>query len=118
MIKTDDVHIKAIKELLPPIALLEKFPATEEISQSVAKSRNAIHNILSNNPDSNVTIFGYPSSGGSSSYSRMLSENRVYTVKMYLLGKGLEPSKTKVVLDEKRVTPPVDGVELIIRFPQ
>ena len=25
MIKTDDVRIKAIKELLPPIALLEKF---------------------------------------------------------------------------------------------
>ena len=47
-----------------------------------------------------------------------ISENRVYTVKMYLLGKGLEPFKIKVVLDEKRVTPPVDGVELIIRFPQ
>ncbi len=58
MIKTDDVHIKAIKELLPPIALLEKFPATEEVSQTVAKSRNAIHNILSNNDDRVLVIIG------------------------------------------------------------
>jgi 3-deoxy-7-phosphoheptulonate synthase len=58
MIKTDDVHIKAIKELLPPIALLEKFPATEEISQTVSKSRNAIHNILSNNDDRVLVIIG------------------------------------------------------------
>ena len=58
MIKTDDVHIKAIKELLPPIALLEKFPATEEISETVAGSRNAIHNILSNKDDRVLVIIG------------------------------------------------------------
>lgn len=91
---------------------------SNELSGPAIETLDRTYDILSNNPDSDVTIFGYPSSGGSSSYNRMLSENRVYTVKMYLLGKGLEPSKTKVVLDEKRVTPPVDGVELIIRFPQ
>jgi 3-deoxy-7-phosphoheptulonate synthase len=58
MIKTDDVHITAIKELLPPIALLEKFPATQEIKQTVFGSRNAISKILSNNDDRLLVIIG------------------------------------------------------------
>ena len=29
MQKVDDVRINQVKELLPPIAVLEKFPATE-----------------------------------------------------------------------------------------
>ncbi len=29
--QNDDVRIKQIKELLPPIALLEKFPATDKL---------------------------------------------------------------------------------------
>ena len=91
---------------------------SNELSGPAIETLDRTYDILSNNPDSDVTIFGYPASGGSSSYNRMLSENRVYTVKMYLLGKGLEPSKTKLVLDEKRLKPPADGVELIIRFPQ
>lgn len=58
MIKTDDVHIIAIKELLPPIALLEKFPATDEISRVVANSRHAISKILSNQDDRVLVIIG------------------------------------------------------------
>ncbi|MCP5079509.1 MAG: 3-deoxy-7-phosphoheptulonate synthase AroG [Psychromonas sp.] len=58
MIKTDDVHITAIKELLPPIALLEKFPATEEIKKTVSGSRQAISQILSNKDDRVLVIIG------------------------------------------------------------
>jgi len=58
MINTDDIHIKAIKELLPPIALLEKFPATEAISQTVAGSRKAISDILSDKDDRVLVIIG------------------------------------------------------------
>ena len=58
MIKTDDVHIKAIKELLPPIALLEKFPATQEIKKTVSESRHAISKILSNKDDRVLVIIG------------------------------------------------------------
>ncbi len=55
---TDDIHITAIKELLPPIALLEKFPATDEICETVANSRNAIHKILSQEDDRLLVIIG------------------------------------------------------------
>ncbi|MCW8997057.1 MAG: 3-deoxy-7-phosphoheptulonate synthase AroG [Psychromonas sp.] len=58
MINTDDLHIKAIKELLPPIALLEKFPTTKAVSKTVANARHAIHNILSNKDDRVLVIIG------------------------------------------------------------
>ncbi len=44
--QNDDLRIKEIKELLPPVALLEKFPSTVNAAETVAKTRNAIHNIL------------------------------------------------------------------------
>ncbi|STK07390.1 phospho-2-dehydro-3-deoxyheptonate aldolase [Escherichia coli] len=34
--QNDDLRIKEIKELLPPVALLEKFPATENAANTVA----------------------------------------------------------------------------------
>ncbi|AGH81570.1 phospho-2-dehydro-3-deoxyheptonate aldolase [Psychromonas sp. CNPT3] len=58
MINTDDTHIKAIKELLPPIALLEKFPNTNAISQTVAGSRRAISKILNAQDDRLLVIIG------------------------------------------------------------
>ncbi|MFT6347388.1 MAG: 3-deoxy-7-phosphoheptulonate synthase [Psychromonas sp.] len=58
MINTDDIHIKAIKELLPPIALLEKFPRTAAISATVSNSRAAIHNILTDQDDRVLVIIG------------------------------------------------------------
>jgi len=58
MINTDDIHIKAIKELLPPIALLEKFPITAAISKTVSDSRQAIHNILTDQDDRVLVVIG------------------------------------------------------------
>lgn len=44
--QNDDLRIKEIKELLPPVALFEKFPSTETAANTVAKARHAIHHIL------------------------------------------------------------------------
>lgn len=55
---TDDVRIKEIRELLPPIALLETFPATESIQNNVVKTRTAIHNILTKKDDRLLIIIG------------------------------------------------------------
>ena len=49
--QTDDVRIKEIKELLPPVAVLEKYPATETASSTVVESREAIHHILQGEDD-------------------------------------------------------------------
>ena len=56
--QTDDVRINKIKELLPPIALLERFPATERASKAVFEGREAIHNILHNNNDKLLVVIG------------------------------------------------------------
>lgn len=56
--QTDDVRISNIKELLPPIAVLEKFPATEKASETVYNARQAIHNILNDKDDRLLVVIG------------------------------------------------------------
>ena len=58
MFQTDDVRINKVKELLPPVAVLEKFPATETASSTTFESRTAIHNILEDKDDRLLVIVG------------------------------------------------------------
>ncbi|MEC5320025.1 3-deoxy-7-phosphoheptulonate synthase AroG [Brenneria populi subsp. brevivirga] len=56
--QNDDLRIKEIKELLPPVALLEKFPATDRAAETVSFTRTAIHKILNGNDDRLLVIIG------------------------------------------------------------
>ncbi|MGL5285735.1 MAG: 3-deoxy-7-phosphoheptulonate synthase AroG [Aeromonas sp.] len=56
--QTDDVRIQEIKELLPPVAVLEKFPATETASRTVYECRQAIHHILNGEDDRLLVVIG------------------------------------------------------------
>lgn len=56
--ENDDLRIKEIKELLPPVALLEKFPATEQVAKTVCQTRHAIHNILTGTDDRLLVVIG------------------------------------------------------------
>ena len=56
--QNDDLRIKEINELLPPVALLEKFPATENAANTVAHARKAIHQILKGNDDRLLVVIG------------------------------------------------------------
>ncbi len=56
--QTDDVRINQIKDLLPPIALLERFPSSENASKSVIAGREAIHNILEGEDDRLLVVIG------------------------------------------------------------
>lgn len=58
MYQTDDVRINKIKDLLPPIALLERFPASEKATQSVVSGRAAIHNIFNGKDDRLLVVIG------------------------------------------------------------
>ncbi|SHO56998.1 3-deoxy-7-phosphoheptulonate synthase AroG [Vibrio quintilis] len=58
MFQTDDVKIKRIKELLPPVAILEKFPATDVAASTTFNARKAIHNILNDKDDRLLVIIG------------------------------------------------------------
>ncbi|RXJ72282.1 3-deoxy-7-phosphoheptulonate synthase [Veronia nyctiphanis] len=56
--QTDDVRISEIKELLPPVAILERYPSSENASETVFKARQAIHNILNDKDDRLLVVVG------------------------------------------------------------
>ncbi|WP_035054706.1 3-deoxy-7-phosphoheptulonate synthase AroG [Andreprevotia chitinilytica] len=56
--QTDDVRIREIKELLPPIAVLEKYPVTETASAVAFETRQAIHRMLQGEDDRLLVIVG------------------------------------------------------------
>ena len=56
--QNDDLRIKEIKELLPPVALLEKFPATDKAAETVFQARQAIHQILHDEDDRLLVVIG------------------------------------------------------------
>ncbi len=58
MLPNDDLRIAEIKELLPPIALLERFPATEKAQKTVADARNHINQMLQSNDDRLLVVIG------------------------------------------------------------
>ncbi|MGL6312243.1 3-deoxy-7-phosphoheptulonate synthase AroG [Vibrio sp. WXL103] len=58
MFQTDDVRIDKVKELLPPVAVLEKFPATEIASKTTYNTRKNISNILKGQDDRLLVIIG------------------------------------------------------------
>ena len=49
--------------------------------------------VLKNNPDTNINIYGYTDSKGTDSYNLSLSDRRAAAVKTYLVSKGLASSR-------------------------
>ena len=56
--ETDDLRIKAIKQLLTPRELMEEIPATAEVAETVAAARSGIHRVLHNEDDRLVAVVG------------------------------------------------------------
>lgn len=56
--RNDDVRIADIRELLPPVALLERFPVTDSIAELVFNTRKSIHNILTHKDDRLLVVIG------------------------------------------------------------
>ncbi|PCJ48487.1 MAG: 3-deoxy-7-phosphoheptulonate synthase [Gammaproteobacteria bacterium] len=56
--QNDDNRIHKIKELLPPIALIERFPVTQKASETVFIARQAIHKMLQDESDRLLVIIG------------------------------------------------------------
>jgi len=56
--QTDDTRIDQIMELLPPVALMERYPLSATAEATVVDSRQAIHNILTDKDDRLLVIVG------------------------------------------------------------
>ncbi len=58
MFQTDELKNKKIKEHLPPVAVLEKVPATETASPTTFQVREAIHNMPQEKDDRWLVVIG------------------------------------------------------------
>lgn len=56
--KTDDLRIEKTMELLPPVALMERFPLSDAASETVFSCRQAIHNMLHDQDDRMLIVVG------------------------------------------------------------
>ncbi|PIE44030.1 MAG: 3-deoxy-7-phosphoheptulonate synthase [Gammaproteobacteria bacterium] len=56
--RTDDVRINDVKELLPPVALLEKYPTSKAAARTVFETRHSIHRILNDEDHRVLVIIG------------------------------------------------------------
>ncbi len=56
--RNDDIRIKEVKELLPPVAILERFPASDVVADTVFAARTAIHRILNGQDQRLLVIIG------------------------------------------------------------
>ena len=55
---TDDLRIEKTMELLPPVALMERFPISDAASETVFSCRQSIHNMLYDQDDRVLVIVG------------------------------------------------------------
>jgi outer membrane protein OmpA-like peptidoglycan-associated protein len=103
-----DKQAKEIKEILPgaevervgegiKVTLKENmvnFAFDSSDLQPLAKSNlDKLAQILINNPDTNINIYGHTDSKGTVQYNQGLSERRAASVKTYLVSKGVVASR-------------------------
>ncbi len=63
------------------------------LSPKAIEKLDRIYEILANNSAAKLTLNGYTDSIGTPSYNQMVSEIRAYSIKSYLSGKGIKPSR-------------------------
>ena len=58
LIKTDDIHIAAIKALMPPAVLIDKLPVSDEAAKLVQLSRQVLRDIFTGKDDRFSVVLG------------------------------------------------------------
>ena len=70
---------------------------SNELSEKAIGKLDRVAEIFIKNPKAEITLNGYSDSTGTASFNKMVSESRANSVKTYLIGKGVNPSKMKIV---------------------
>lgn len=58
MLRTDDLRIREMKELIPPSHLIREFPCTDKASETAGNSRSTLHRILHGQDDRLMVVIG------------------------------------------------------------
>ena len=87
-------NLQSAKERLADSAFYIFFEQnSNELSPKAIEKLDRIYEILANNSAAKLTLNGYSDSIGAPSYNQMVSEIRANSVKSYLSGKGIKPSR-------------------------
>jgi outer membrane protein OmpA-like peptidoglycan-associated protein len=83
---------------VPPAGVSIYFDSgSNELLESEHPKLDRIVSTLTTRPGAIVTLNGYADSTGPSDYNRMVSESRASTIKMYLVGKGVDAGRIRVI---------------------
>lgn len=66
---------------------------SSNLTSSAMANLDKLVQVLSNNPDTNINIYGYTDSKGSDTYNLSLSDRRAAAVKSYMMSKGIASSR-------------------------
>ena len=81
-----------------PLALTIYFAAnSNELRPSEIEKLDKVTETISQLPEARLILNGYSDSVGSSDYNLMIAESRASSVKLYLVGKGINPQRISVV---------------------
>jgi outer membrane protein OmpA-like peptidoglycan-associated protein len=93
LLELDEMRLKAAQMLADSHFYIFFEQNSNELSPKSIEKLDRIYNILTNNSDAKLTLNGYSDSSGAPSYNQMVSEVRASSVKSYLSGKGINPSR-------------------------
>ena len=89
----EEMRIKAAQMLADSVFYIFFEQNSNELSPKAIEKLDRIYEIMANNSAAKLTLNGYSDSIGALSYNKMVSEIRANSVKSYLIGKGIKPSR-------------------------
>jgi outer membrane protein OmpA-like peptidoglycan-associated protein len=88
---------KTFAEKYPPELTIYFETDSNALLQNEIVKLDAIAERLTRHPALKLTLNGYSDASGSKHYNRMISESRAMSVKMYLMGKGIDHLRIAIV---------------------
>ena len=95
--KESSTSIPGTTKQSPPERTIYFDQDSNELLKNEVLKLDKIAETLIRQPDLKVSLNGYSDASGSTDYNRMISESRASSVKMYLVGKGVDPLRISVV---------------------
>lgn len=87
---------EGIKVTLPESVVNFGFNSSN-LTATAKTNLDKLAEVLLNNPDTNISIYGHTDSKGTDEYNKQLSEKRAAAVKTYLAGKGVASSRITTI---------------------
>jgi len=95
--KESPTSTQRLSKRSPPELTIYFAQDSNELLEIEVLKLDKIAETLIGEPDLKLTLNGYSDSSGSTDYNLMISESRASAVKMYLVGKGVDPLRIAVI---------------------